>query len=187
MGEGVHGTIVKGPVHTAVDAYVNASLDQARAFLAKVDAADTKDKYCDLLVSIGVTPTDADYLRFWWYGQGPDGFWPWLQPIFPILKKGLIKALRVMIATERPLDSYWSPAGFAAHVFIFQSPWQVTRLIVTPPTRTPRVKRTRDTPLWVVRPGSTSLNVGQFSSDASQDEQVEEVDGNLITWRMRTF
>ncbi len=186
MGEGVFGNIVKGPVHQLVDTVVNDPARRA-AFLDGLNAAGSADQYCDLLVRFGLTSAQATYLRTWWYNQGPLGFWPWLQPVYPILRRSLIKAIEV--ANEDPalpLDSYWSPGGTQVHVFVTRSEHQVTRIILTPPTPPPTIVRQRDAPMWVVRRGSPSLKVGDATGPA-RDEVVESLDGNVITWRMRDF
>jgi len=186
MGEGIFGNIVKGPVHQLVDAVVNDPARRA-GFLAGVRSADTSDQYCTHLRTNGLDPRHADYLRQWWYNQGPEGFWPWLQPIYPILKRGLIKAIEVAdVAPVLSLDSYWSPGGTQVQVFVTRSRYQVTRIILTPATPPPTTLRTKEAPLWVVRRGSSSLKPGDVTGPA-RDEVVEAVDGTVITWRIWDF
>lgn len=185
MGEGVFGNIVKGPVHQAVDAVVNDPTRRA-AFLAGLRGAATADQYCTLLTDNLLPPVQADYLRRWWY-NGADRFWPWLQPIYPILKRGLIKAIEVAdMSPVLPLDSYWSTGGTQVQVFVARSKQQVTRIILTPATPPPTVRRMRDAPMWVVRRDNASLAVGA-SVGPAHDEVVDAVDGDVITWRIRDF
>jgi len=187
MGEGVWGGIVKGPVHRVVDAYLNhqtaGQYDHRDTFLAEVKAANTADDYVTYLRSIGLTPWDADYLRTWWYNDGVTGFWPWLQPIYPILKAGLIKAVEAAIATRLPLDSYWSSSGHQVEVFVTQSPHQVTRIIVTPWTPPPANLRTKQADAWMVRRGLASLKPGE-PSDLKKSAVVETVTGSVVVWRV---
>jgi len=185
MGEGVFGSIVKGPVHQLVDTVVNDPTRRA-AFLAALRNAGTADQYCDLLKYHGLTEDQAKYLREWWYNE-PRSFWPQLQPIYPILKRGLIKAIEVAdMNPSLPVDSYWSPGGTDVQVCITRSRYQVTRIILTPATPPPVVQRTKDAPIWVVRRGDASLKVGDSPAKIS-DEVVEAVDGDVITWRIRDF
>lgn len=187
MGEGVWGGIVKGPVHRFVDAYLNQQTngvyDKRQEFLDKVKAAANADDYLTYLKSLGLKTGDADYLRTWWYNEGPTGFWPWLQPIYPVLKAGLIKAIEVAIATRRPLDSYWSSSGHQVEVFVTQSPFQITRLIVTPWTIPPVNLRTQQADTWMVRRGLGSLTPGDPSDD-KKSAVVETVTGSVVVWRV---
>ena len=204
MGEGVFGNIVKGPVHQQVDAIVNDPAKRA-AFLAGLRSASSAttgaEEYCKLLEANGLDPRQADYLRRWWYIEtlGPDPkrwpnwlpsdrFWPWLQPIYPILRRGLIKAIEVAdgVRPALPIDSYWSPGGTQVQVFVTQSKYQVTRIILTPATPPPTLPHTKEAPLWVVRRGASSLTPG-YSTGQESDEVVESVEGNVITWRIRDF
>jgi hypothetical protein len=190
MGEGVYGRIVKGPIHQKVDAVINernaAGQYHRRAqFLADVVAAATADDYLDLIMSqAGVTPEESTYLRTTWYNEGVSGLWPWLQPIYPILQRGLIKAIEVaQQAPALPIDSYWSPASTQVEVLVTRSPQQVTRLILTPATMAPTRNRPHPAPLWVIRRGSAQTQVGDFTND----EIVEAVHGNVITWQAKDF
>jgi hypothetical protein len=180
MGEGVFGHISKGPVHKFVDALVNDPTKRAQ-FLADLKGAATGDAYATILRNRGMNPGMADYLRTRWYTTGPSGMWPWLQPIYPTLKRGLIKAIEVADETPAvPLDSYWAPIGVQVEVIVVRSARQVTRIIVTPPSMPPTMKRSKPAPMWVVRRDSTGLQQG----DQTLDEVVEMVDGPVAVWRI---
>jgi hypothetical protein len=95
----------------------------------------------------------------------------------------LIKALEEA-GTTLPLDSYWTPvAGDAViETIVLRSPAQVTRLIVTPISPiSPRQRHTL-TPMWVVKPWTSSEEVPGFGP---HDEVVESVDATVVTWRRR--
>lgn len=188
MGEGVWGGIVKGPVHRVVDAYLNhktaGQYDNRARFLAAIKAATKADDYVTYLKStVGVTPEDAKYLLDWWYNEGLTGFWPWLQPIYPILQAGLIKAIEAAQATGLPLDSYWSSSGHQIEVFVTQSAYQVTRIIVTPWTPPAVNPRTKESGTWMVRRGLGALKVGDPSDD-KKSAVVESVTGSVVVWRV---
>ena len=201
MGEGVFGNIVKGPVHQVVDAIVNDPDPAKRAaLLAKLRSASSAttgaDEYCQFLEANGLTAGHGAYLRKWWYIDPTYRFWHWLQPIYPILRRGLIKAIEVAdsVSPALPLDSYWSPGGTQVQVFVTQSKYQVTRIILTPATPPPKLPRTKNADLWVVRRGSSSLKPGDgdpqwdpLAKPPVGDELVEAVDGDVITWRIRDF
>jgi len=187
MGEGVWGGIVKGPVHRFVDAYLNqqtnGQYDNRDAFLASIKATNTANDYVTYLQSIGLHGDDAFYLKTWWYNEGPTGFWPWLQPIYPVLKAGLIKAIEVAIATNRPLDSYWSSSGHQVEVFVTQSARQITRIIMTPWTPPPTLTRVLETDVWMVRRGLGNPAPGD-PSDKQKSAVVETVTGSVVVWRV---
>ncbi len=189
MGEGVWGGIVKGPVHRVVDAYFNhktaaGQYDNRDTFLAGIKNAVTKDDYIKFLTdSVGVTAQDGIYLATWWYNEGKTGFWPWLQPIYPILKAGLIKAAELARALRLPLDSHWSSSGHQVEVFVLKSPQQVTRIIMTPWTPAPVFVRTEAADAWMVRRGLGTLQEGALSDDQSS-AVVESVTGSVVVWRV---
>ena len=194
MGDGIKGEITKGPVHLKVDAYVNhknilGQFDKRSAFLANLIALSTWQEYLTLLTrDVGLTRDEANYLRDTWYDDSPGNSqiqWRNLQPIFPALNRGLIKAVQEAGST-RLLDSYWMPVGGPPMlaVAIAKSPVQVTRIIVTPPSRMAAVARPHAAPMWAVTKQETPpVGAGHTTSDGI----VEAVDGDVLTWRRREF
>jgi hypothetical protein len=187
MGDGIKGHISKGPIHAKVDAALNRQ-DQPgglfvgrAAFLAALIKAPTAAEYLALIKSeASADLEDVNYLARTWYNTGPDGWWPELQPIYPILQQGLIKALQEA-GDQLLIDSYWLPASTGVEVIVARSPRQVTRLILTPPPRQWSMRdRHTDAPMWVVK-GGTGTPAGYVASD----EVVESVTGNVVTWRRR--
>jgi hypothetical protein len=190
MGDGIVGHISKGPVHTKIDALVNqrdakGQFDQRATFLdALINRANTSEDYLGILQSQAhVTPDEANYLRVRWYGTGKEGFFPQVQPIYPVVRQGLIKALQE--AGQRlALDSYWvAVAGDSVfETIVVKSAVQVTRLVMTPISpRTPRT-RSNPAPMWVVKRRASANEVPGFGPD---DEQVESVQGDVVTWQRR--
>ena len=190
MGDGITGHVSKGPIHTKVDALVNRrdgndAFDKRAAFLdAITNHASTSDAYLQILrTQAGVSPEESDYLAKIWYNTGPGGWWPQVQPIYPVLQQGLIKALEEA-GQDRLLDSYWMPVGAdtVIETIIVKSAVQVTRIIVTP--QSPRTPRHRNTPapMWVTRPRASAQEVPGFGPD---DEVVVSVRDNVVTWQRR--
>ena len=111
MGDGIAGQISKGPVHKKVDDHVNhmagGVFDKRAAFLTKLQAATTWQPYLQMLeTDVGLTQAESNYLRTKWYDTTDPGVsWKNLQPIYPVLRQGLIKALQEA-GTTLPLDSY---------------------------------------------------------------------------------
>jgi hypothetical protein len=190
MGDGIVGHVSKGPIHKKVDALVNhrdanGRFDRRAAFLdALINQADTADAYLRILeTQAAVTRPESDYLKDKWYNTVTGGFFPKVQPIYPVLRQGLIKALQEA-GQDLVLDSYWVAAAddSVIETLIVKSAVQVTRIIMTPVS--PRTPRTRNTPapMWVVKPRRSPSEVPGFGPD---DEVVESVRGDIVTWQRR--
>lgn len=190
MGDGIVGHISKGPIHAKVDALVNhrnakGQFDQRGTFLdALINGADTSEDYLRILqAQAHVTPDEANYLRVRWYGTGKDVFFPQVQPIYPVIRQGFVKALQEA-GQHLALDSYWvAVAGDSVfETIVVKSAVQVTRLIVTPISpRTPRT-RSKPAPMWVVKRKTSANEVPGFGPD---DELVESVQADVVTWQRR--
>ena len=190
MGDGIVGHISKGPVHKKVDDYVNhkdsgGQFDKRAGFLNKLlTNAGTPTQYLLILKNdVGLTQAEVNYLDAVWYGAGAN--WPNLQPIYPVLLQGLIKALQEAGSTLL-LDSYWMPVGGPQILAVLtaKSAVQVTRIIVTPPSHIPTMPRTQDAPMWAVtKQPHPPVQVGDTTTDAI----VERVQSNIVTWRRREF
>jgi len=183
---GLLGHISKGPVHRRVDAYANSQ--QRQSFLTALQS--TRD-YLDILDrDAGLDPRSIQNLRRTWYSQDADGWWPWLQPIQPLIRQGLIETLELASrdpdtgATRNlPIDSYWLPVGDQVETIIAVSlQQQVIRLLLTPPPPGPPSTRQRTTPIpmWVVK-NSGPQTVG----NQTPEEVVVAVQGNIVTWRRK--
>ncbi|HMH49197.1 MAG TPA: hypothetical protein VK548_03120 [Candidatus Acidoferrum sp.] len=190
MGDGIVGHISKGPIHAKVDALVNhrdakGQFDKRAQFLdALINQAHTPDAYRQILeTQAGVMPGESNYLRDTWYNTGTGGFFPQVQPIYQVLRQGLIKALQEA-GNDLALDSYWIAVApdSVIETIVVKSAVQVTRLIMTPIS--PRTPRTRHTPapMWVVKPKTSANEVPGFGPD---DEVVESVQTSTVTWQRR--
>jgi hypothetical protein len=188
MGDGIKGHITKGPIHTMVDVVLNRQ-DQPggpfvrrAAFLAALVKAPTSADYLTLIqAEAGVDKLNADYLRDTWYNTG--GWWAWLQPIYPILQRGLIKTIEEA-GDQLLIDSYWLPAAntTGVEVVVARSARQVTRLILTPPGEGSMRDRHTPAPTWVVR---SRTGPQEQPGLVMPDEVVESVTANVITWQRR--
>jgi hypothetical protein len=207
MSGGKHGHISKGRVHTKVDALLNhrsatGNFDQRAAFKAALlGAGPMAADYLQILQNppAGVNPGDINYLRDTWYNEGPNGWWPWLQPIHLIIRYGLIKAIDLADQNRDPagnlsplpIDSYWAPCSDQVEVILTVSAQQVTRIILTPPS--PEVPPRRQNParMWNIRRGSgqeVAAGPGHIPTETN-DEIVESVDTQhrIVTWREKEF
>jgi hypothetical protein len=190
MGDGIFGHVSKGPVHIKIDALANqrdakGQFNQRAAFLsALINQANTPEDYLGILqTQAHVTKDQADYLGLRWYGTGKEGFFPQVQPIYPIIRQGLIKALQEA-GQDLALDSYWvAVAGDAVfETIIVKSAVQVTRLVMTPISpQTPQTSRTMPAPMWVVK----RKKGDEVPGSGPHDELVESIHGDVVTWQRR--
>lgn len=195
--EGLFGNTSKGPVHTAIDAWVNyhdqgvyvlrqafldALNDEAQDYvdILSNDDAQWKQPYRKIFDTLPkVSEGQAEYLRNFWYNTRT-GWWHDRQPIQPIIRQGLIKAIELAMERKLPLDSYWvtmgdiPQAGQYFHVIITCSPQQVTRLILTPlsdpPDQDHLARLTQPADIWVVKRRSTT------DHEKAVEESFEEQD-----------
>lgn len=208
MGEGMYVPIAKGSVHKKVDATVNhkdagGAFDKRAAFLADLEGAGDANAYLDVLQNPtvmasppnGVLATleepgpliqaEANYLRNTWYNEGKNGWWPWLQPIYPILKAGLIKAIQAAQNPPRPIDSYWLVGGNQVQVIVCALPGaqHVLRLILTPPGLAPTQNRPNPIQIWSIR-----RSPGWTQGDSTPEEIVDDVipsGGNVVIFKQK--
>jgi hypothetical protein len=189
MGEGVSAHITKGVVNKKVDALLNekagGQFHRRAAFLTAVTNAATAQAYLTILrTQAGVLQEESDYMRDTWYEEGPDGLWPWLQPIYPILRRGLVRTIEVAQQANLPVDTYWIASGDQVEVHVAQSAQQVTRVVMTPPTYAPMKERTVKMNLWSVQHGSAQEVVGRATKDAVI---VDVQPGGVVTWQIKEF
>ena len=82
------------------------------------------------LASAWVGPEAAGHFNDDWL----QNWWPQAQPIEPILRTGLIRAIRLGMAAQLPLSALWvHSTDDTFEISISQSAAQVTLLILTPP------------------------------------------------------
>lgn len=189
MGEGVSAHITKGVVNTKVDRLLNekaaGQFHKRAAFLDAVRNAPNAQAYLTILRNLaGVTQAESDYMRDTWYDEGPDGLWPWLQPIYPILVTGLIKTIEIAQEANLPVDTYWISTGYQVEVHVAKSPGQVTRFVMTPPTYAPTRDRTQPVDIWSVQRGSTRDRKDRATKDAVI---VDAQTSGVVIWRIKEF
>jgi hypothetical protein len=199
---GMSGHISKGPVHRAVDWVVNhqnkdGGFDMRQRFLD--DLGSSRD-YLDILNEAsrlflraeGLPPQWADkradfltsYLAEYWYGA----WWPQHQPVMPLVRLGLIKAINVanMVKPQLPIESQWVAAGphdspaSPFEVIVSRGDRQVTRLLLTPEAPMPADLRFLEevADIWIVKRGP----VGDW-----EVEEVGELGHRAVTTRLRAY
>ena len=190
MGDGIAGHISKGPVHQLVDACLNhqvgGAFDKRAGFLAGLQAATTSVDYRKLIEGFaGVSPGLSQYLSTVWYNETGTGNWQNLQPIYPVLREGLLKAI-TLAGTDRLVDSYWLPLpNFPfVEVIVMRTPRQVTRLIMTPPGGVGQ-PRTVNAEMWVVSKKGAPQEVVGFTTVDQIVEAVTAGANPVVTWQRR--
>jgi hypothetical protein len=198
---GMSAHVSKGPVHRSVDWVVNhrggdGQFDLRQRFLD--DLGSNRD-YFDILNEAlrgflraeGLPPQSADkradfltrYLSDSWYG----GWWSQHQPVLPIVRAGLIKAVIVAnIEPQLPIESHWVAAGppdspdSPFEVIVSRGDQQVSRIILTPETPMPADVRFLEelADIWVVKRGP---------AQAWEAEDVGELGQRAVTTRLKAY
>ena len=149
--------LVKGKIFEKIDDWVNdpAATPAARAIIAlnQLPNHPLLHVLTHLVPPINLTRVEEKHLRDDWFDQ-VNGWWPALQPIEPIMKRGLIEALELVQLggignTGRPLDTYWMCAGSEFEVYVTEGSTtlaksrQITMIVSTPPPPTGPVTNAR--------------------------------------------
>lgn len=193
MSGGVSGQISKGIVHQKVDRVLN---DHRRAgFLAALKKAKTSPEYLAMLENQAVmgqdflTRAEARYLQETWYNEDPATGWWWqAQPIYSILRQGLLKAIiEADKAPTLPVESYWLPVttGNLVAVLIARGERQVTRLIITPPSPTLDQEDRKPVSLWAVKRGYDGFPKDEEEELTPFPDDVEGLIANVKVWRRK--
>jgi hypothetical protein len=194
MSGGISGQISKGIVHQKVDHVLNHG--NRAAFRARLKTATTSAMYLTMLQDANVmgpdvlTREEADYLQRTWYNEDPTTGWWWpAQPIYPILRQGLLKTIvQADAAGSLPIDSYWLPVttGDLVAVLVAVGERQVTRLIITPPS--PYLDSLPRAPvsIWEIKRGHDGHSGDEAPElQAFPLDDVEALDTTVKVWRRK--
>jgi hypothetical protein len=193
---GMPGHISKGTIMRKIDNTVNNLITHEPSRLSTFLGAlgDPNSDYVQILLDYtSLTQAEAAYLQKYWFNNNlkdPNVFWPDKQPIEPIVRQGLIKAIQ--LATEDPdtrtkrnfaIDSYWICTGHDFETEITLSGQQVNRIILSPhPAFDPRHNLTAKSRIWVVKKGT-----GMEKPGDTGEEIIEHVHNRdqLVTVRLK--
>ena len=169
------GIFVKGPVLRRLDEVVNDGPTRRMAFLEALKYANYRN-LLQIFMDYGL-PTDeqAAYLHKYWFNPhwaDPNSgcLWPDHQPIEPVFRQGLIKAIELATlpaegntpARILPLNTCWVCVGTAFQMGICATDRQVTCIILTPDLPEREWERFRD--ILTVRPmGSVAYKLAQVA------------------------
>jgi hypothetical protein len=178
-------TLIKGTVHKRVEQLVNHN-PRARAQL--VDALkDRTQDYIQILMDLaGVTQEEATHLRQAWYN--PQGWWRAHQPIEPIVRQSLIKALELAAERDLPIESHWLCVGNQFQVIVTCNDSQVIRLILTPPPPDIPAQPIDRLPMWIIKQGTGVERAGDENLSEAV-EHVEHVEGHshMVTVQLKAI
>jgi len=168
MGDDLFAHMTKGPVHTAIEVCANDRSKRAlllQALKALPPAEDCIADFVRILKEIAqVTEYAARYLEDEWFT-----WWRQKQLREPIIRQGIILAIEEanMSFPALPIAFYWLGVGdrdkyradsdiYPFETIVARSPWQVTCLLVTPPSPDPtspqyldRLKSEAD--IWIIK------------------------------------
>jgi hypothetical protein len=124
------------------------------------------------------------YLADYWYGA----WWPQHQPVMPLVRVGLIKAIHVanMVKPQLPIESHWIAAGHPDspespfEVIVSRGDQQVSRLLLTPETPMPADLRFLEelADIWIVKRGPVG---------AWEVGEVGELGQRAVTTRLKAY
>jgi len=156
--------------------YLDILNDALRTFLrAEGLPLEWADKRADFL---------TQYLAEYWYGA----WWPQHQPVMPLVRLGLIKAINVanLGKPQLPIESQWVTAGphdgpvSPFEMIVSRGEHQVTRLLLTP--ETPMVADPKFleelADVWVIKRGPVG---------AWEVEEAGELGQRAVTTRLRAY
>ena len=197
--------VSKGSVHTKVDDILNHrrkdhAFDKRFAFYQ--DLAHWNLSYLDVLKThADVSPEETNYLARYWYS--PNGFWPTLHPVEPLVRQGLIKSIEEADGSNPPLpiDSYWLCIGgkdqdsqqletdgaLRFETIITRSPYQITRILLTPRPSYAAPLHLNRVPVWVVQGGGTTAVVGQGDEEGIVEGIEKRPEIVVVTTRLKTY
>ena len=180
--------IAKGSVLRKVDNAVNAqnakgvfSRREELLYVLKSIQPEERDRTADYLRFLtahvpGISQAEREYLEAYYFScRGEPSLWHPLalsEPIEPIVRLGLIKAIEEAHAHNLPLDSYWEAADTDSvfETIVICSAHQVTRLIRTPhptaPTGHPDALM-NDAPIFLCKQGEHGVIIRDLRSRES--------------------
>lgn len=142
---GMPEIIAKGTILSRMDDFGNGNTGKLQAMLTALQTnTSTMDVIgADPTFNLLQTPEEVSHMRDEWFAN----WWPWAQPVEPIIRRGVIEALNLAISSKLPICFYWvcspqydgdatdtssSPDNEPVQVAIGQSAQQITVIFHTP-------------------------------------------------------
>lgn len=155
-------------LHNTTDTLVQIGTDSQVNVIDKVKKYHFKNQNKDKTEEQHL---DEDWFRDWWKQQ-------LLQPIHPILRRGLRKAFDLSKNNSHkkdlPIDCYWVCAGTTFEVVIGQNDRQVTVLILSPPPEdsVDNVAYNELEDIWIAKKAPASSNPWEDPDEADEGDGV---------------
>ena len=177
------GHVAKGPILKRIDKFSDYD-----------ELSDNKTRFEDAIAELKTNPDliylgkkygiledskEEDHVKKLWF----QNWWPEHQPLAPVARAGLLKAMTLSHDTSKPLDCYWVCAGTHFELVTTVSAKQVTLLILTPPPPVSFANFQYDgyDPIWVTKHASVGVCDGEV-----EEPQTDISVAGVVTTHLRT-
>ncbi len=173
--------VAKGPILERIDELSNDKTRFEEAFAELKTNSNLIDM--GLKYQILKQPKEEEHVKNLWF----QNWWPQHQPLAPVARAGLLKAMELSINESKPLDCYWVCAGTHFELVTTLSEKQVTLLVLTPPPPVSyanfKYNKPPDEydPIWVTKHGSVGVCDGEV-----EEPQTDISVAGVVTTRLRT-
>lgn len=160
--------VAKGPILKRIDELSNDKTRFQNAFTelqTNPDLIFLGKKYDILKPDPLGKPKEEDHVKKLWF----QNWWLQHQPLAPVARAGLLKAMELSINESKPLDCYWVCAGTHFELVTTLSEKQVTLLVLTPPPPVSyanfKYNKAPDEydPIWVTKHASVGVCDGEVA------------------------
>ena len=143
--------IVKGPILKGLDKVSKKPNLNFAQILADLQSPMPLADICIKYGVIAAGGAEEQHLRTHWFNA--NGWWPQAQPIGPVVRKALIKAVELVRDKKLPLECYWICANMTnqgpVDVSVAASDQQITLLLLTPMPPPPVGPVVADPSIWL--------------------------------------
>lgn len=158
--------ISKPMLLTKIQEHVNSDIGTIAPRVKQKLEQSTLIEVIENASNLAFTNKEKKHLIEDWFGS----WWPMHQPVDPIVRFGLVKALELVIQEGLPLDCYWICSEPVVQSCVTKSKQQITLSLFTPPPPPDfEMELTRLEDIWIVRGG---IKVGEQHERTDEATQV---------------